>query len=285
MPERADAHIHLFEGGFGGSFAGRPGVRLDEPACYASLAGDYGVSRALVIGYEGEPWSAGNNDWLARQVEQYNWICPVAYVDPHHPPSIAELERRRGQGFVGISLYIFDAESRGALARLPDDLWDWLVERRWLISANSQGEHWAAWGPILERHGELRLLVSHLGLPPKASRPPSVAQAKEGLKEVLALAGFPGPRVKLSGFYALSEPGYDYPHMAAWPYVEALLGAFGAQRLLWASDFSPCLNLLTFPQTFGLFAHMLFLDEASRRAIEGENLLALLGEVGRSPET
>jgi len=282
MSERADAHIHLFEGGFSGSFAGRPGVRLDEPACYASLASEYGVSRALVVGYAGQPWSAGNNDWLAQQVERHEWIRPVAYVDPHHPPSIAELERRRGQGFVGISLYVFDAEGREALERLPSAFWSWLEERRWLISVNSQGQYWAAWGLILQRHGELRLLVSHLGLPPKASRPPSKAQAEEALKEVLALAGFPGPRVKLSGFYALSEPGYDYPHTAAWPYVEALLAAFGAGRLLWASDFSPCLNYLTFPQTLGLFAHMPFLGEAQRRAIEGENLLALLGEMHRS---
>jgi L-fuconolactonase len=276
MSERADAHIHLFEKGFAGSFAGRPGVRLDEPACYASLASDYGVSQALVIGYEGAPWCVGNNDWLAQRVREYKWIRPLAYVDPRHPPSLLELERRQAQGFVGISLYVFDAEVQEALTRLPEAFWSWLVERRWLVSVNSQAPYWATWRPILQRHGELRLLVSHLGLPPKVSRAPSKPQADEALREVLALASFPGPRVKLSGFYALTEPGYDYPHVAAWPYVEALLTTFGVERLLWASDFSPCLDLLTFPQTFGLFAHMPFLDETKRRAIEGENLLGLL---------
>ena len=34
MNERADAHIHLFEGGYRGSWTGRPGVDLDEAACY-----------------------------------------------------------------------------------------------------------------------------------------------------------------------------------------------------------------------------------------------------------
>ena len=279
MPERADAHIHLFEGGFSGSFASRPGVHLDEPACYASLAGDHGVQRALVVGYAGAPWCVRNNDWIAEQARRYDWIRSLAHVDPGRPPSVAQLESWQGQGFVGISLYVFDAVSREALMRLPSGLWSWLVERRWLISINSQGQYWAAWFPILERHAELRLLASHLGLPPKVSQPPSGLQAEEALASVVALASFPGPRVKLSGFYALSDPGYDYPHAAAWPYVEALLGAFGAHRLLWGSDFSPCLNLLTFPQTLGLFSRMPFIDDAQRQAIEGENLLALLDEV------
>jgi hypothetical protein len=55
--------------------------------------------------------------------------------------------------------------------------------------------------------------------------------------------------------------------------------SFGAARLLWGSDFSPSLEWLSFPQTFGLFAHMPFLSAADRQLIEGENLLALLAEI------
>ena len=94
-----------------------------------------------------------------------------------------------------------------------------------------------------------------------------------------ALAAFPGSRVKLSGFYALSDPGYDYPHEVTWPYVEALLGAFGPERLLWGSDCTPCLEKLSFPQTLGLFAKMPFLDDRMRRRIEGANLLEMLDSV------
>lgn len=62
--------------------------------------------------------------------------------------------------------------------------------------------------------------------------------------------------VKLSGYYALTDPGYDYPHDAAWPYTEVLADSFGTRRLLWASDFSPCLDSVTFAQAFGLFVAM-----------------------------
>ena len=95
----------------------------------------------------------------------------------------------------------------------------------------------------------------------------------------MALAGFPGVCVKLSGFYALTVPGYDYPHRNAWPYVVALLESFGVQRLLWGSDFSPSLELVSFPQTLGLLAQMTFLTDKDRGQIEGTNLLRILGEV------
>ena len=94
------------------------------------------------------------------------------------------------------------------------------------------------------------------------------------------LAQYPGPRVKLSGFYAATDPGYDYPHRAAWPYVEALAAAFGIERLLWCSDFSPSLQWLSFPQTFELFGKIPFLNEVDRQRIEDGNLLALLADAG-----
>lgn len=59
--------------------------------------------------------------------------------------------------------------------------------------------------------------------------------------------------MKLSGFYALAAPSHDFPHTQAWGYVETLLEAFGVERLLWGSDFSPALSHLSFPQVNCLF--------------------------------
>lgn len=280
MAERADAHIHLFEGGYGGgSFASRPGVDLDEAACYDSLAADYGVKAALIVGYADAPWCADNHAYLARMAKEYGWVRPATYADAGRPPSVEDLERFAEEGFVGLSFYISGEDRTGALQEIPDEMWAWLVARRWLVSVNSRGEDWRAWEPVLKRHGALRLVASHLGLPPQASEPPSDSEAREAMAPVLGLAAFQEVRVKLSGFYALTEPRYDYPHRAAWPYVEALLEAYGAERLLWASDFTPSLDWLSFPQTFGLFEQMPFLSAGDRERIEGGNLLALLDEV------
>lgn len=276
MPERADAHIHLFEGGFQSGFTKQPGVRIDEPACYGSLAADHGVSAALVVGFCGNEAYADNNEFLARMAAEHAWVRPVAYFDAQTPPPLEQLDARRKQGFVGVSIYVFSQESVDALQQIPDEFWSWLVDHDSLVSVNSRGEFWTAWLPILQRHGDLHVVLSHCGLPPGNAIPPAPDVARENLATVLELAAFPGPCVKLSGFYALSDPPSDYPHESAWPYVEVLLKNFGPRRLLWGSDFVPYLEHLSFPQTFGHFAKMPFLDEAQRQRIEGGNLLELL---------
>ena len=278
MNERADAHIHLFEGGYRGSLTGRPGVDIDEAACYDSLASEHGIRAALVVGYADRPWCADNNAWIAEQAAEYRWVRPLAYVDPTQGLDVAALEGLRGQGFRGLSMYVTEGRRARALADVPDAAWRWIEEQQWFVSVNSQGELWRAWEAVLQRHGSLLLLASHLGLPPKVRRPPDPEQAATALEAVLALAAYPGPRVKISGFYAVTDPGYDYPHRSAWPYVRALLEGFGAARLLWASDYTPCLDQVTFPQTHALLGKMGFLSEADRIAIAGGNLLALLDE-------
>jgi L-fuconolactonase len=159
---------------------------------------------------------------------------------------------------------------------VASEVWDWLARRRWLVSVNSRGAFWSGWLPVLEKLPQLRLLVSHLGLPGATDMPLDAATARARLAHVLALAQYPGTHVKLSGFYALTRPAHDYPHRAAWPYVQALVEDFGTQRLLWGSDFSPSLEFVSFPQTYGLLSHMPFLSPHDRQLIEGRNLTSLL---------
>lgn len=282
MADRADAHIHLFEGGFKGSFTGRPGVTVDERALYESLASDHGVKAALVVGYEGLEWAEGNNAHIGRLAAEHLWVKPVAFFDPAKPPTIDALEELRRDRFVGLSFYVFEDEGVKAVQAIDDHVWAWLDARRWMISLNSKGPAIRGWEPVLERNKNLRLTLSHLGLPravKSAAEPPDAEQSRQALTDVLALARFPGTAVKLSGFYAATDPGHDYPHRGAWPYVQTLLEEFGAERLLWGSDFSPAIDQLTFPQTLGLFAQMPFLSGEDRAKIEGENLLARLDEI------
>jgi L-fuconolactonase len=276
--ERADAHIHLFEKSFQGSFTARDGVAIDEARLYASLMKSHRVARALVVCYEGQDWAEGNNAYVARLSEKLDWIRPVAYFEP------ADLHEQRleaylRQQFVGISLYIFGEKSVKALEAVPAGVWAWLEKHKWLISVNARGVELSAWLPILEKHPALRLMISHLGLPPKVDAPPAIEHARAALADVLTLARYPHTHIKLSGFYAITDPGHDYPHRAAWPYVQALIDAFTPRRLCWGSDFSPSLDNLTFPQTFGLFQETPFLSDQDRANIQGRNLLQLIEEV------
>jgi predicted TIM-barrel fold metal-dependent hydrolase len=277
MSNHADAHIHLFKGGYQESFASREGVQIDEVACYQTLMADHQVAAALVVGYAGASWCNDNNAHLADVVKQHQWVHPLAFIDLTQSLSLEQLNHLRQQGFVGLSIYVFDHEQEQALQTVPAECWQWLIDHHWLVSVNSKGQLWNAWQAVLDKFGDLRVLISHLGLPPRVDH--ASADMPGQIAEVTALGAYPGVCVKLSGFYAVTEPGHDYPHVAAWPYVESLNNAFSVNRLLWASDFSPCLDWLTFPQTIDLFAKMPFFSETDRQQILGNNLLALLDDI------
>ncbi|MEX1021497.1 MAG: amidohydrolase family protein [Litorilinea sp.] len=282
---KADAHIHLFDPGFA---QGRPAVcrqvQPTEVTLYTELIRHHNLAAALVVGYEGDDWARGNNAYLAQLQPQHPWLHPVAYVHDPRTLDIATLERYATQGFVGISLYIF-GDDPGQLRNDPrltqtrPEIWEWLVAQRWLISVNSTGAGWYAWADVLSRHPDLRLLLAHLGLPPRLDAAATRDLVQQNLASVLALATASQVAVKISGLYALSEPGYAFPHTTAWPYIETLLHAFGRARMLWGSDFTPALNSVSFVQTVNLLETMPFLTPADRAAIEHDNLMRMLQEV------
>jgi predicted TIM-barrel fold metal-dependent hydrolase len=278
--DRADAHIHLFSPGY---VAELPETcrrtAPDELTLYRALADRHQILQALVVGYEGQPWAAGNNAYIAGLASRHRWVRPAAFVASPETLTVADLERLRGQGFVGLSLYRFTPEELAALGAVERAVWAWLTQHRWLLSANGRGATWDAWGAVLARHPELRLLVSHLGLPPCRAAPPAQSDAEADLAPVLDLARYPGVHVKLSGFYALSDPGHDYPHHAAWPYVATLVDRYGPRRLLWGSDYSPSLEWVSFAQALGVLDHLSSIDAAARSMIAGDNLLGLLETV------
>jgi L-fuconolactonase len=277
---RADAHIHLVRREHRAWAAAREDVDatlIDEPRAYDAHARTHGIASTLVVA-TGED----NNPYVRAAAEQFRWVRPLVAFGPAQL-SVDALEEALAttRRVAGVSLQGGDAEE---LAAVDPAVWRWLDERSWLISQNNSGEGWLSWRPILQQTPTLRLLIAHCGLPLQAppserERPAPPDVLRERLATVLALAEFAGPRVKLSGFYALGAPSHDFPHRQAWGYVETLLEAFGVERLLWGSDFSPALSHLSFPQTIDLFDRMPFVSEEDRRKIEGANLLALLDDL------
>ena len=80
---KADAHIHLFEGGYqGGSLTSRPGVEVDELLCYQSLMKDHHIEAALVVGFEGDAFCRQNNDFLAELIPYHPWHTVIWIINP-----------------------------------------------------------------------------------------------------------------------------------------------------------------------------------------------------------
>ncbi len=274
----ADSHLHFFSPGFVETLPETcRRITPDEVTLYDGLRKAWNIQAVLAVGYEGIPTYAGNNGYLASLARQYDWVKPVAFCKPAEL-TVNRLKTLHLQRFTGICFYLFGDDAQ-TLPQVSSDVWQWLEEHRALISVNTKGETWRQWLPILERHPQLRVLVSHMGLPGRWAQTPTAAQVDASLASVLPLAAYPQVHVKFSAFYAISEPMHDYPHGQALPILDKLADAFGLRRLLWGSDYSPCLEFVSFPQTitplerWGRLA-----DEADRTAVMGGTLLNLLAE-------
>jgi L-fuconolactonase len=282
MRELADAHAHFFRAGYVDVLPEScRRAQPDEITLYAAMAKQYGITRVLAVGYEGDPFARGNNAYIAELARFRPWIRPLAWVEDPAALQIGALQERQAEGFIGLSIYLTNPHRTEAIQQVRPEVWEWLERHRWLISVNGRGEAWRSFDKALDQAPELRLLISHLGLPGPAEEMCDESTAKQRLSHILRLASYPGPRAKVSAFYALTKPSYAYPHRPAWPYLQVMLDVFGPQRLLWGSDFSPSLEHVSFPQTFTLLDEMPFLSEQVRKQICNLNLLELIESIRR----
>lgn len=217
--------MHLFRDGF------LEGGR-DELAWYEELRAAAGVTAALVVGYEGGPRFAGNNAHILALSRQLDWVRPTAFVDVAAPPSPAALRGMREDGFVGWSVYL-PAEG--------PSLSDWSSDHLaalagGILSVNASPVALDRAQGALGTITDTRVLVSHLGLPGSTACDTDIATVRGMLAPLLTLAPLEHIAVKLSGLYAIDP---SYPHAGARTTVEAVLDAFGTDRIVWGSDFSP----------------------------------------------
>jgi hypothetical protein len=260
----ADAHIHLFCKGFPGRygtlFAGH------ELVVYEGIRRVHSIERALVVGYEGEPWSAGNNRYLARLAPLHPWMVPLAFHHLTAWPSHKHLNSLWRLGFAGLALYVTRPEQVAALLAWPAEAIAELNRRQAIVSVNCSSKVAGKLRPFFLRLPHTRILISHLGMPGK------ISGARERLRQVLTLADLPQVGVKLSGAYACNA----YPHPDLDELIAELVAVFGSSRLYWGSDFSPALDYVSFAQTIEPFRN---LPGISKRAIFSENLQSIIRRV------
>lgn len=108
---------------------------------------------------------------------------------------------------------------------------------------------------IVRKYPESRIVICHCGMPPGATMAPIIAQmeglpdsadhwrkvAAEPVEQAFAkvLRAAEHPQVALKWAHAPGLFGAaGYPNLAARPFLSAALDAFGADRVMWASDIS-----------------------------------------------
>ncbi|MBN9620917.1 MAG: amidohydrolase family protein, partial [Actinobacteria bacterium] len=198
-----DAHIHLFAGGYAGRSGASP-AGGEEASVYDELRAQHDIESALVVGYTAEARYHGNNADILALAAHHRWMRPLAYVDAGAGP--ADARAALAAGFYGLSVYATDRLGPQETAELLSRIATPLVERRGLLSINVIPGNYRAVLDVSEQFPELRILLSHLGLPAAGARTP--ADVAAALAWLPRLAAGPNTRVKVSGGYALggSDP-------------------------------------------------------------------------------
>lgn len=249
------------------------------------------VERAVVVcarigggrGGDGHP-NEDNNDYVAAAARRHPDRL-IAWVDvdcvwrpEHHTAGAAcrlteELDRT---GAAGITHYVGEHDDGWLRSREGEEFFAVAAERDVVVSLAAGAE----WLPdvvgLARAHPTLVLLLHHLTQPrPDARREADLAAA-------LACAAVPNIGVKVSGFHYAAERPWDYPYPRSLPLLTRLHAAFGADRLLWGSDFPAARELLTYRQSIEVVRQHSELSEEDLNRVLGGTLLHLL-DTGRLP--
>jgi L-fuconolactonase len=273
--ETIDAHQHYWDPARGdyGWLTPELGAlyRRFLPHDLAPLRAQCGVTRTVLV--QAAPTLeetrylldlARNDDSIAAVV---GW---VPLDDPHVAELIAELAAEPKLRAV-----------RPMLQDLPDDNWiatadiasgiESLIAHQLAFDALIFARHAPALETLLTRYPALRVVVDHGAKPPiRAGR----AQGFEAWAAAIArLARFEQVCCKVSGLATEAAAGWRDDTLR--PYIAHLLASFGAQRLMWGSDW-PVLNLNGDYASWHASAQRLFAPLAAqeRAAIFGGNAAA-----------
>lgn len=194
-----------------------------------------GVDAAIV-----NPIDEAYGDWLVeRRPDRFAIV--VSAREPDDPAIDARVAALRGRpGVLGARASFgrlsTDPTGERGEARFRSGVFDRLFaaceERRLPLFCSAYGRCRLV-GEIAERHPELTLVVDHIGITQPPMHPRDTPPWGQ-VDDVLGIAGHANVAVKLCGAPVLSEEAYPYRDNEG-P-LRRLLDAFGAGRLLWASD-------------------------------------------------
>jgi L-fuconolactonase len=246
-----------------------------------STMDSHGIARAVLV-----PLSA-HDEYLRECLASYgDRFAGIGVLDPERSGDGDDIRRRFSEvGVRGVRVHHLGRTSTPR----ADELATWPVlealhELGGILWLYVNAEQLKLLSLALDRLPGLRVVLNHLGwaLPdefeiddlgrPKirGSIPPPT------LPTVLSLARYESVHVMLSGEYAFSQEGFPYSDVEG--VVRAIYDAFGADRMLWASDFPWILKQPGYEPQLHLVDHYLpDIAPQERAAIMGETAAHLFG--------
>lgn len=202
-----------------------------------------GVERVLLFpSIANEAWAeALAVDWPQRfamvpRFKKYGNPGEDRALDPEAPDIERQIAVARGRPGVRALRFVVTFP-RESLAKFESGAWDRALracEQQQIPIFLFASGRLDLVATIAQTYPELAIVIDHMGLRLRAL--PEVVDTPpwKALPQLLELAEFPNLAVKMCGVPSLSaEP---YPFRDCWDHVRRIVDAFGASRLMWASD-------------------------------------------------
>lgn len=171
-----------------------------------------------------------------------------------------------------------------SLGRFSQPIWEHAARRDYVLWLYLRAASAPLLPQFLTAFPQVRVVVNHLMVCPRQDRFTWDAKGRPQIDvEMPPPTGYipPSPAspkvcVHLSGQYAMSKTAYPYLDLAAWH--RSLLSTFGAERLLWASDFPWIVADPGYGECVAVLDHLLpDLSSEQRQRIMGETARHFLG--------
>jgi L-fuconolactonase len=281
MTRVIDAHLHLWDLGVAEYAWLGPEHGALHRTYSAEEAGRTlraaGVERAVVVQAED---SVGDTEFLLKAAHEHSEIAGVVgWVRLDDPVTTAVQLAGYGAHLCGVRHLVHD-DPRADFLEMPAVR----ASLRLVAQAGLPLDVPDAWPRHLDQVRvlardlpQLRLVVDHLAKPPR-DRPEELEAWARGLG---AVAQHPGVFAKVSG---LQAPGQPFTVEALRPVLDVALECFGADRLMWGSDWPMTANEGTYAQHWQVMDTLLSeLSTAERDMLVGGTAESVY-RVDHSPE-
>jgi L-fuconolactonase len=258
-PLMIDAHVHVFK--HDPEFPFAPGANPpaeDAPVeTLLELMRSNGVARTVIIQVIHYRW---DNRYLLSVLKRYPGMFQgVCRVNPEDPAAPDQLSALTAEGFRGVRISPA-ANATGDWIRGPlmPPLWRRCDQLKVPMTVLAPVTRMPDLTSLIEANPELAVVIDHMADCP-LDRP-------DELKLLLDLARYPRVFVKISGMWVLSRQ--PYPYKDAQEQVKRLLARFGAQRLMWATNWPVSLKQLPYERIVALYRdHFNFVSREEHREI------------------
>jgi len=264
-----DPHVHVWTNSpdFPWPAANQNPPQEDRPAeMLLELMAANGVAKTVLVQVIHYRW---DNAYVAHVIRQYpDKFMAVGRVDPEDPAAPDDLSRwTEEHGLHGVRLSpSVDASGDWFAGPLMDPLFARAEDLGVPLLLLTRPPRLADLRPLLEKHPELDVVIDHM-----ADASP---EDKAGRDALMGLAQFPRVYVKISHTWSVSSQGY--PWGDTHDLVREVYDSFGAQRIMWGTDWPVCLSAAEYAQTLtAVRDEMTFFTPADLEWVLGKTVLKL----------